>query len=288
MVKRKQKYLSFALVVVAFLLVALLLLWIGEEVRGRSFRVDYPLPKPVPREDCGHRKLPLEMPGYNPTAAESNELSQAFLQVVEAYTNGSISTLRRRMAEIPPLATNVGDFAYIEIVRPFLRSLDDEFLSPHGMKNFSSAEEFAESMRLNIEAVRFLGDLALRRGAYSGSLIWLDKSVLRRLMQYRDRFRRENRSDMEARAEEFIAEWETLIESPGGFTRNYMRMQIALQHRHIEEGGWTHEMLFHSVRQFAIGLLKSGYKPKWLDEEYPPLDTDNPKNPELKAAGAID
>ena len=282
---RIQKYVAFALVLVAFLLVALLLLWIGEEVRGRSFRVDYPLPKPVPREDCGHRKLPLEIPGYNPTAAESNALSQAFLRVAEAYTNGSISTLRRRMAEVPPFVTNVADFVYIALTMPFARSFDDGFLLHHKMRDFDSVEEYAEFMRLNIEMARFLGDLDLRRGAYSGMLILLDKCVLRRLMQYRDRFRRENRSDMEARAEEFIAEWETLIESPGGFTRNYMRMQIALQHRHIEEGGWTHEMLFHSVRQFAIGLLKSGYKPKWLDEEYPPL---NEEKPELKAAGAID
>lgn len=40
---------------------------------------------------------------------------------------------------------------------------------------------------------------------------------------------------------QFIAEWEALIESPGGFTRNYMRLQIPLQHGHIDEGSWTHE-----------------------------------------------
>ena len=269
-VKGKRKYIVFAFVAAALLLAAFLFLWSGGSVRGRLARVPYPRPKPVPHEDCGHPKFSVELPGYNPSAAESNMLSQAFLRVAEAYTNGNLSALRRRMAEVPSLATNVADSVYIALTMPFYRPFDDEFLLHHEMKDFQSVGAFAEYMRLNIELARFFGDLALQRGAYSGMLILLDKCVLRRLVQYRDRFRRENRGDMEARAEEFIAEWEALIESPGGFTRNYMRMQSSLQHILVDEGSWTHEKLVWFVRQFATGLINAGYKPKWLDEEYPP------------------
>ena len=260
----KRKYIAFALIVVALFLLLRMgwnFLWPAE---GRAR-----CPGPAPRKVCDYCRTAFEMPGHNPSAAESNEIARAFLRVVEAYTNGNLSVLRRRMAEVPPLATNVTSFTYIELIRPFLCSLDDGFLSPREMRDFEDTEEFTEFMRLNVEAARFLGDLNLRRGAYSGSLIRLDKCVLRRLVQYRDRFRRENRRDMEARAEEFIAEWEALIESPGGYTRNYMRMQLALQHGHIDEGSGTQEQLIQFARQFATGLIKAGYTPKWLDEEFP-------------------
>ena len=103
-----------------------------------------------------------------------------------------------------------------------------------------------------------------------GELGMFDITILKLLQKYRDKFKREGKSEFLPAAERLIAEWIEQIESERGFTREYTRSQKRGLRRLVERGETTEEVLMTNVRIFPL-LLKEhcGYTPKWLDEEFP-------------------
>lgn len=216
-------------------------------------------------KDTGNVLGPPPPPGYNPTKAESNELAQAFCDVAEAYTNGSLQTLREKMAKVPDTITNVIDSVFIDLQRPWYVSFDEGFLYEHKIRDFDNVREFADFAERNVAMVRFLGEIYVKRGAYSGFLLVLDMRTLRRLVEYREKFRKEGKHELEARADEFVREWCEQIESENGYTHSYVRFFYLLQ----TSGGIPAEPVVRSVRRKVGGVIAAGYTPKWLDKEFP-------------------
>lgn len=208
----------------------------------------------------------LHMPDYFPTEAESNKLALAFDRVHVAYASGQLNALRRETEGFPCFATNVAGTVYKAYLTQIGDDFTHDFLLGRQLRDFEDVADFSRYAETNIEMARFLGRMELRRGAGSGYLILLDRRVLRKLTQYRDRFRQEGKSGIEDRATRYIELWHGQIESAEGFTRNYMWNQVALQFWHARDGSKSAEQIVSYVRVMADGLVQAGYTPKWLDE----------------------
>lgn len=215
---------------------------------------------------------------YYPTEIESNALAQAFKEIAEAYTNGSLSALIERMSAVPTVITNVAQSVFVEVLRPLCTSFGECFSVVRqvrvkgkvvslksNVRDFTDVKEFDDFAKRNIEVTRFLGEIEIKRGAASGYLVYLDKQVLKSLNKYREKFRNEGKSDLVARADDFIRQWHEQIESEKGYTRSHVRFQVKLQ----MSGGRSRASAVAFARHFVAGIVAVGYTPKWLDEEFP-------------------
>ena len=237
-------------------------------VTNALFRAGMPVPRKV-------LNPPLS---YYPTEAESNELAHAFMEIAEVYANGSLSALRERMADVPPIITNVARSVCIEVQRPLCTLFDDSFSIVRQVRvngkvvslksnerEFFDVKEFDDFAKRNIETTLFLGETELKRGASSGYLVYLDKQVLRSFNAYREKFRSEGKTELAVRADEFYRQWCERVESENGFTRSYARFQLGLQ----MSGGKTKAQAAAFARSCVAGIVRCGYTPKWLDAEFP-------------------
>lgn len=216
-------------------------------------------------KDTGNVLGPPPPPGYNPTKAESNELAQAFCDIAEAYTNGSLQTLCEKMAMVPSIITNVINSVCIGVRHPLYVPFDEGFLHEHKIRDFDDLREFADFVERNVAMVRFLGEIYVKRGANVEYLLVLDMRMLRRLVEYLEKFRKEGKHELAARADEFVREWCEQIESENGYTHRYVRFFYLLQ----TSGGIPAEPVVRSVRRKVGGVIAAGYTPKWLDKEFP-------------------
>ena len=218
-------------------------------------------------------------PQYNMSEAQSNELASALEAISRAYDGGEVKQLRDRMQACPQTMTNISDWVFVALSRPLCKNFGERFLMAEPMKDFTELNDFKNYVELNFEMARFFGGIDLARGGYSGYLILLDKCTLKQLKRYKDKFHTEGQKELEACADKYIAEWIDQIESENGFTRKYMRFQVRLQYGRVEEERMTYEQLLDAVRDYATGLVRGGYTPKWLDEEFPPPPEEKSASP---------
>ncbi len=73
----------------------------------------------------------------------------------------------------------------------------------------------------------------------------------------------------------FMDLWAAHIESPEGFTRIGLR-GLVRQRTELDEAvrpgsGVSQNAVIEFCRGMSMGLVRCGYMPKWLDEEFPPL-----------------
>lgn len=220
--------------------------------------------------DCLHDRNECLDPTWRVLSEnEHNSVAKSFERINRAYTNGQLEVMRTQMFQMPGAVTNAINWHYTELARVFSKSVDEEFLGLKRLYDFGSVEDCNRFMSVNLLAVRFLGEVHLRRRDYSGALVRADRNALRQLQRYKEKFHREGLLEFESCIDKFIAEWTARIDAADGFTRMYMRHQIGVQYFLVTQKGWSQERLLDAIRHNADGLIKAGYKPKWLDEEFP-------------------
>ena len=202
----------------------------------------------------------------NATPAESNAVRMAYLRITEAYTNGTIDELKRRIDEMPGVQTNMYQHLHGELSRPLGAVFGDRFLWNDRLADFGKCPDFEHYVEANLLVAKFMGNTIIRRGEFDVGLGRYDDYPLYRLRCYRDKFEREGRMDLLRAADRFIEEWIGQIESEFGFTRWLLWHWFDLEWFVLEEEGLTQDELLKLVRSVTAPFRKTRYVPKWIDE----------------------
>jgi len=207
------------------------------------------------------------MPSYQPTPVQRTVVSNAFCKILFAYEGERVEDLRDSIARLPAVATNFEYWAMRDVSKEAYGCYYHGFLLSRDDRDFATPFDFDRYAELNIIMGKFLGELLVKRRDYSGYLKRIDRCTLVRLNRYKSKFHLEGRAELEKRADVYIADWKSQIESENGFTRCYMRSQVSTQFSHVLRGEWTCKRLLEIVRHEADDLsVMAGYTPKWLKE----------------------
>ena len=194
------------------------------------------------------------------------EIKSIFDQMAAAYENRQTNMICELAAKMPGCVTNVPNIVYIELRRNIARQVRDHFLfleQPYEFENLNDFKVYADN---NLLTAEILGDLDLLRREYSIAPR-LDAQVVRQLKRYKAKFESEQKLEMALYADQCLRAWREKIDSPGGYIHRYMIFQVSLQL--VGRVDWIWEELLGSIRHEADALVSAGYKPKWLDEEFP-------------------
>ena len=257
-----------------------------------------PVPHPVEEDIPGHpTPESIDLPAsvhfnFNVPASRVRELKAAFAAVGEAYTNGQYEVARRRLAEVPEDFLTLLRESYEEVIQP-LRAPHNRFLyrrdGPQWAVSvppldFTDVAAFTSYMRLNFELTRFFNDAGVKRGRSPRD--GYESNMLYQLKRYREKFRAEGKAELERAAKAFYDEWCEQIESKDGYTRRYLWSltgDYLYTRKHRPELWVSNRQILNLVRNQADGLVKfAGYKPKWLDEEFPPPPPEEESTPPKK------
>ena len=88
-------------------------------------------------------------------------------------------------------------------------------------------------------------------------------------MRYKKKFAKEGLSELEKSADKFISYWISFIESDNGFTKRCAEFIVARNEliKFIRpDKAETREESLRSARSFVTGLIRCGYRPKWLKQ----------------------
>ena len=147
-------------------------------------------------------------------------------------------------------------------------AFNDTFLRTEELCDFADEGGFEAFAWVNLEVAMFYGRLRLKQKDFE-SLCFIEHLVYLRLKQYHDKFEREKETDLQNAARRFMDLWEAQIESPDGFTRQGIRgmyLMNSVYARACGHGpGLTRENALVMGRALANGLVKCGYRPKWLE-----------------------
>ena len=189
-----------------------------------------------------------------------------FDKMAVAYESGLTNVLRSLFVEMPGCVSNVSSFAYPELLGDFYRQVRKRFLTLEKPLEFDSSEKFRTYLDSSLLAAEILGDLDLHHQRYL-IVPRLDAQVVRQLKRYKAKFESEQKPEMALYADQRLRTWCEKIDSPDGYIHRYLVFQVSLQL--VGEVDWIWEELLGSIRHEADALVSAGYKPKWLDEEFP-------------------
>lgn len=236
---------KFAVAFVLLVLVSVVALNVSRLQKGRVQRQTKSIPESY--DDLKVSRYPLPVRRYL-TPEESNAVQVAYLRITDAYTNGTVEVLRRRMAAMPDVVTNVHDSLHNAMAKPLGLAFSNRFLKTNQLRDFSGCAAFENYVESNMLVAKFLGNTSIRRGEYHGGLCVYEGDTLRNLRRYRDKFNGEGRLDLVRSADRFIGEWIDQIESEYGFTRWVLWHQLDLQWYLFEEGKMTRAELTKFIR----------------------------------------
>jgi hypothetical protein len=211
-----------------------------------------------------------EPPSFNKTVSDEKkrEIADLFKKIAYAYDNEQIDLMREYISIMSTDYCALPFEDRNQVDAPF--EFKKRILWSDKLRTFSDVEAFERFARINIEAALFEGEMGtlLRRdfGAY------VEGTVLVRLIQYKKKFANEGLTELEASAEKFISYWTSFIESDNGFTKRFVNLIVDQNElvRFIKpEESQTREEALRSARSFAQGIVRCGYKPKWLKDFEP-------------------
>ena len=194
------------------------------------------------------------------------EIKSLFDRMAVAYEKGLTNELGELVAKMPECALTVPNSIFYELCGNYVQCVRDRFLFWNGPFDFNDLEDLKSFMDCNLLSIEILGDLDLRRRDYSLAS-WLDAQVVRQLVRFKAQFEEAKRHEMAAHVDQRLKAWCEKIDSPDGYLHRYMIYQVSLQL--LAELDWRWEELLGSIHHKADGLVSAGYRPKWLDEEFP-------------------
>ena len=208
-----------------------------------------------------------EPPSFTKKVSEEKkrEIADLFRKIADAYQNENVELMREYISLMSPDYCALPADVRNEVEAPF--EFKKRFLWSDELKSFSKVVDFERFARINIEAALFVGEMGvlLRRdlGAY------VEGTVLVRLIQYKKKFAKEGLSELEKSTDKFISYWISFIESDNGFTKRCAEFIVARNEliKFIRpDEAKTREESLRSARSFVQGLIRCGYRPKWLKE----------------------
>ena len=221
---------------------------------------------------CGNKSANGPVQQYvRPTAEEVQSYVGIAEEIAMAYSNGQVSAMQEWVNRFPKEAYRLRGDDLVKIIQPINRLWFRECGRIDLCEDFATPVEFEQQMEMRLALTKIYGNFIVDSGETAVSeLGTFDVTILKQLQEYKDKFKRDGKSEYLPAAERLIAEWIEQIESERGFTREYARSQRNGLRRLVERGEVTEEVLMANVRIYPL-LLKErcGYTPKWLDEEFP-------------------
>lgn len=208
--------------------------------------------------------------GNTLSQAECETLKSKYAELAQAYERRDTNEIRRIIGEFPATNDDLAWSAKREAEAP-LAVFRRTFLFADETLDFSDASEFVRFIRSGLEVARFYAALYGRRKNFLAQAD-IEPQVYSLLRRYKEKFHAEARADLEELADRFLSEWIRQIESPDGFTRLGIRWEVlrATRLADVVNPGdrITSEGAVRMARAIAGALVKVGYTPKWLDEEW--------------------
>jgi len=282
----KRVLICVQIIIALISIVVLALVFLMKQTRG-SRLIDTGI-----RQQCDVSKVsthstskPLSTSCRSVEPELTNEVCMAFLRLADSYTNNHVMVFRDAVESFPKGAVNLPYNIYLELSKTFTTFLDRRFLFNAELCEFSNVKNFRDYIEVNIMAVTMLGNQLVKRHRCTGQLALYDTHTLKRLMQYRDKFRRDKRGDLEQEANKYIANWIMFVNSEDGFTRHFTFFAVDLQWRCVEAGERTRDDVFRTVVADCLrGLGRLDCHPKWIEEVKKYCDTKEivPQNKDIR------
>lgn len=257
-------------VVVVVLIACIVAVAISLHVVG-TFRAEI---QACERERLAVLKEIYEPSGEAPQENQLREMGSIYADIVAAYTNEDSLALRKSIARLPAVHDRMNWQVSTGVKFAFVQVLNETFLRARQLRDFTTVEDFNRYMTISLEAARFYGESEIRRKEYEFPIA-VEYLALNQLRKYCEKFQAEGRNDLAeaaARQREF---WIARIESRDGLTRQCAEHALRYNTIYIKalkpERSLTREQGVLLARQTANGLINCGYRPKWLDAEYPDL-----------------
>lgn len=152
---------------------------------------------------------------------------------------------------------------------------NDSFLWRGGrLLEFDSISALDAYFRINFELMIHYGNLDIRNGNFE-TLPPKESLTLKTLNDYKEKFQKEGKPECEHLVDLYLKSLIEHIESPDGFTRIGARyvvgMNTDLANAMKPGRGVNRESAVKIGRAVVQGLVRCGYTPRWLDEEFPLL-----------------
>ena len=146
--------------------------------------------------DCAYRvKTPKRIEA---TPEQSNDVARVFAEILESYKNNDVEGMRTSMKDIPDIVTNMTDKVFAELKSPLCVALQNRFIGLQSPLEFADVESLDVYLESNIELTIFLGNIALRRVDFGAMVDIYDWLVLRRLLQYKNKYHDQGDEKFEA------------------------------------------------------------------------------------------
>jgi len=204
--------------------------------------------------------------------SEMKLLESACKTIVTAYESGHTNGLEKYYGTVKRLELGVTIDNTEEVWNGLYRELHDSFLWTRYLLDFDTETDFAYFLKVNYDLSMYHGERLADRQSFE-LLTKVEELILDTLLRYRDKFKRAGKDDCAKVAEQYLQLLERHIESGDGFTRKGVRNIVWLNTEYVRAVRPGFEISkFSSVRlarSYVLGLIKTGYTPKWLDVEYP-------------------
>ena len=201
------------------------------------------------------------------TEEKKREIADLFQKIAVAYKNEQVELMREYVSLMPPdySALSVNDRR--EVSSPFCFKKD--FMRCDKLKSFDKVEDFERFVRINIEAALFESEFEALMKYESAYGVGPERKVLLCLLQYKKKFAKEGLCEFEASADRFLSYWTSFIESDNGFSKRWAN--FILDYNELikflrPDEAKTREESLKSARSSVQGLIRCGYRPKWLKE----------------------
>lgn len=196
--------------------------------------------------------------------------------ILEAVSNGVCSALSEYAGVLSREAHSprIGNCSSAETALE--KVFNDSFLwRGNRLLEFDSISSLEVYLRINFELMIHYGNLNIRNGNLE-SLPPKEYLALKTLNDYKKKFQQEMKTEYERLVDLCMKSLVEHIESPDGFTRICARyvvcMNTDLANAMKPGKGVNHESAMKIGRAVALGLVRNGYTPKWLDKEFPVLE----------------
>lgn len=205
------------------------------------------------------------------------ELTKAYSDVVQAYSNGQAEVLHEWRLKLPRKVESLATSDLLKIDRPFFNVVYGELLTKMNRilakepldEDYADATAFERHAASLLELVRLYGDIQIQRRKFENLFGDLEALVFYRLTAYENYYRNVGRRDLERAAKRFSSEWIDQIESRDGYTRRLLVYHIENCRKWGDnlmdqcKQSWD-EISQNVVSQTVYTLKWAGYTPKWL------------------------
>ena len=235
--------------------------------------------------ELGDERRSLLMDRYQaawtvPDERQMQELRTVYADIVTAYTNEDLLAIRTSISRLPRVDRLLHWQVAEGLKSSFVGVLNASFLRIRELRDFGTVEAFDRYATVSLEAARFYGESEIRRKYYDFPIA-VEYLTLKVLQRYIKKFQDEGREDLAKAAERYRTFWIARIDSLDGLTRQcawHEKEYNTIFIRAIRpERALTDEQGLLQARQTARGLINSGYRPRWLDVDFP-LPTDENAN----------